>query len=456
MFDSLLVANRGEIAGRVIRTATEMGIRTIAVYSEADAGLPFVAAADEAVLIGPANPAQSYRNGPAVIQAALATGAQAVHPGYGFLSEDPAFARQVVDAGLIWVGPSPEAITAMADKVAARNLVAGVGVPVAPGTEEPVRTPEDAALAAKEIGFPVMIKAAAGGGGMGMAVVTAAEALTAEYEKVTAFAGRLFGDPSVFIERFFPRVRHVEVQILGLPDGTVLAVDERECSVQRRHQKVAEETPSPGVDEALLARMLAAARTVGEVVHYQGAGTVEFLVSPATKDADGRELNPSQFFFLEMNTRLQVEHPITEAVLAIDLVRAQLLIAAGEHPDFDEDSLTHTGHAIELRINAEDSKRFLPGPGAITGWQEPTGDGIRVDAGYAAGTTVTPSYDSLMAKLIVHGADRAQALARAAQAVADFTIVGPKSNLAFHAELLANEEFLSGDYDTGIVGRMRP
>ena len=455
MFDSLLVANRGEIAGRVIRTAREMGIRTIAVYSEADAALPFVAAADEAVLIGPANPAQSYRNGPAVIQAALATGALAVHPGYGFLSEDPAFARHVVDAGLIWVGPSPEAITAMADKVAARNLVAGAGVPVAPGTEEPVRTPEDAALAAKEIGYPVMIKAAAGGGGMGMAVVTSPEALTAEYEKVTAFAGRLFGDPSVFIERFFPRVRHIEVQILGLSDGTVMAVDERECSVQRRHQKVAEETPSPGVDEALLARMLAAARTVGEVVHYQGAGTVEFLVSPATKDADGRELNPSQFFFLEMNTRLQVEHPITEAVLAIDLVRAQLLIAAGEHPDFDEDSLTHTGHAIELRINAEDSKRFLPGPGAITGWQEPTGDGIRVDAGYAAGTTVTPSYDSLMAKLIVHGADRAQALARAAQAVADFTIVGPKSNLAFHAELLANQEFLSGEYDTGIVGRMR-
>ena len=455
MFDSLLVANRGEIAGRVIRTATEMGIRTIAVYSEADAGLPFVAAADEAVLIGPANPAQSYRNGPAVIQAALATGAQAVHPGYGFLSEDPAFARQVVDAGLIWVGPSPEAITAMADKVAARNLVAGVGVPVAPGTEEPVRTPEDAALAAKEIGYPVMIKAAAGGGGMGMAVVTAAEALTAEYEKVTAFAGRLFGDPSVFIERFFPRVRHVEVQILGLPDGTVLAVDERECSVQRRHQKVAEETPSPGVDEALLARMLAAARTVGEVVHYQGAGTVEFLVSPAIEDADGRKLKPAEFFFLEMNTRLQVEHPITEAVLGIDLVRAQLLIAAGEHPGFDEDSLTHTGHAIELRINAEDSKRFLPGPGLITQWHEPTGEGIRVDAGYAAGTTVTPSYDSLMAKLIVHGADRAQALARAERAVANFTIVGPKSNLAFHAELLANPEFRSGDYDTGIVGRMR-
>ena len=289
MFDSLLVANRGEIAGRVIRTAREMGIRTVAVYSEADAGLPFVAAADEAVLIGPANPAQSYRNGPAVIQAALATGAQAVHPGYGFLSEDPAFARQVVDAGLIWVGPSPEAITAMADKVAARNLVAGVGVPVAPGTERtgarPRRMPS---LAAKEIGYPVMIKAAAGGGGMGMAVVTVAGgADCAEYEKVTAFADRLFGDPSVFIERYFPRVRHVEVQILGLADGTVMAVDERECSVQRRHQKVAEETPSPGVDEELLARMLAAARRAGEVVHYQGAGTVEFLVSPATRGADG-------------------------------------------------------------------------------------------------------------------------------------------------------------------------
>ncbi len=449
MFDSLLVANRGEIARRVIRTAKRMGLRTIAVYSEVDAGLPFVLEADEAVLLGPANPAESYRNAAAVLAAARSTGAAAVHPGYGFLSENTDFARDVVDAGLIWVGPSPAAITAMGDKIAARNLMAAAGVPVAPGTEEPVRTAEAAGAAAAEIGYPVMIKASAGGGGMGMAVVSDPADMATEYEKVTAFAGRLFGDSSVFVERYFPRVRHVEVQILGLADGRVLALGERDCSVQRRNQKVAEETPSPALTEALRAEMLAAARKAGEAVDYQGAGTVEFLLAPAVGDS------PPEFFFLEMNTRLQVEHPITEAVLGVDLVEAQLRIAAGEEPGFDPDTVAPSGHAIELRINAEDSKRFLPGPGAITQWEEPSGEGIRVDSGYAAGTTVTPSYDSLMAKVIVHAADRDAALALARQAVASFTVVGPKSNLAFHAELLENPEFLSGDYDTALVARMR-
>ena len=449
MYDSLLVANRGEIARRVIRTARRMGLRTIAVHSDVDAGLPFVVEADEAVLLGPANPAESYRNADAILAAAKETGAQAVHPGYGFLSENADFAGAVTGAGLVWVGPPAEAITAMGDKIAARNLMAAAGVPVAPGTEEPVTTAADAAAAASEIGYPVMIKASAGGGGMGMAVVQDPGALAAEFEKVTAFAGRLFGDPSVFIERYFPRVRHVEVQILGLADGTVLALGERDCSVQRRHQKVAEETPSPALDDGLRERMLAAARRAGEVVDYRGAGTVEFLFSPATPE------RAAEFFFLEMNTRLQVEHPITEAVLGIDLVEAQLRIAAGELPGFDPATLRPTGHAIELRINAEDSKRFLPGPGAITQWVEPAGDGIRVDAGYGPGTTVTPAYDSLMAKVIVHGTDRSQALALAARAVDGFTIVGPKSNLAFHAELLGYPEFVSGDYDTGIVGRMR-
>ncbi len=452
MFDSLLVANRGEIARRVIRTAHRMGLRTIAVYSEADAGMPFVTEADLAMPIGPASPAESYRNVDAVLAAAAASGAAAIHPGYGFLSENTGFARAVVDAGLIWVGPSPEAITAMGDKIAARNLMAAAGVPVAPGTEDPVATADEAAAAAASIGYPVMIKASAGGGGMGMAVVTDPASMAAEFDKVTAFAQRLFGDGSVFVERYFPRVRHVEVQILGLADGTVLALGERDCSVQRRNQKVAEETPSPALDEATRALMLEAARTAGRAVHYQGAGTVEFLFAPATP---GRTSSSAEFFFLEMNTRLQVEHPITEAVLGIDLVEAQLRVAAGEDPGFDESTLTRTGHAIELRINAEDSKRFLPGPGAITEWVEPAGEGIRVDAGYAAGTTVTPHYDSLMAKLIVHAPDRATAMERAAAAVSGFTIVGPKSNLAFHAELLANPEFRSGDYDTGIVGRMR-
>jgi len=287
-----------------------------------------------------------------------------------------------------------------------------------------------------------------------MAVVESAENLVAEYEKVTAFAARLFGDSSVFVERYYPKVRHVEVQILGLADGTVISLGERDCSVQRRNQKVAEETPSPAVGEELRAAMSAAARLAGEAVDYRGAGTVEFLLAPA-EDADGAPTGEGEFFFLEMNTRLQVEHPITEAVYGVDLVQAQLRIAAGLEPGFDPAAVTASGHAIELRINAEDSKRFLPGPGVITAWEEPSGPGVRVDAGYGPETTVTPSYDSLMAKLIVHGADRDEALSLLRGAVAGFTITGPKSNLAFHAELLENPEFVSGRYDTQIITRMR-
>ena len=443
MFESLLVANRGEIARRVIRTARRMGLRTIAVHSDVDAGLPFVTEADEAVLLGGAAPADSYRNVDAVLRAAKVTGAQAIHPGYGFLSENPEFARAVVDAGVVWVGPSPEAITAMGDKIAARNLMEAAGVPVAPGTRDPVRTAEDAAAAAESIGYPVMIKASAGGGGMGMAVVLDPAQMPGEYAKVTGFAGRLFGDEAVFVEKYFPSVRHVEVQILGLPDGRVLALGERDCSVQRRNQKVAEETPCPVLDPATREAMLQAARNAGSAVGYLGVGTVEFLLAPGT----------GEFFFLEMNTRLQVEHPITETVLGIDLVQAQLQVAAGEDPGITERA--PSGHAIELRINAEDPQRFLPGPGAITEWVEPSGDGIRVDSGYVAGTTVTPSYDSLMAKLIVHGTDRDDALRRAREAVAGFIVRGPKSNLAFHAELLQNPEFVSGVYDTALIGRMR-
>ena len=443
MFDSVLVANRGEIARRVIRTAREMGLRTIAVHSDVDASLPFVTEADEAVLLGPASPAESYRNVDAVLAAVRSSGAGAVHPGYGFLSENTAFAQAVIDAGVAWVGPSPAAITAMGDKIAARNLMQRSGVPVAAGTEDPATSADAASAAAEEIGYPVIIKASAGGGGMGMAVVDDPAKMAAEYTRVTAFAGRLFGDESVFVERYFPSVRHVEVQILGLPDGRVLALGERDCSVQRRNQKVAEETPCPVLGPDVRSALLQAARAAGEAVDYRGAGTVEFLYAPDTRE----------FFFLEMNTRLQVEHPITEAVLGIDLVRAQLLIAAGEDPGVVE--ADPVGHAVELRINAEDSKRFLPGPGAITAWVEPSGEGVRVDSGYVAGTTVTPSYDSLMAKLIVYGRDRDEALARARAAVAGFTVTGPKSNLAFHAELLENPEFISGVYDTALITRMR-
>ncbi|WP_116511025.1 acetyl/propionyl/methylcrotonyl-CoA carboxylase subunit alpha [Micromonospora sp. B006] len=445
MIESLLVANRGEIARRIIRTGRRLGVRTIAVHSEADGALPFVTEADEAVCVGPANPAQSYRNADAILDAARSTGAQAIHPGYGFLSENADFARTVEGSGLIWVGPGADAITAMGDKINARNLMAAAGVPVAPGTTEPAADLAAAVEAAAEIGYPVMVKAAAGGGGMGMGVAADEAALRTEYDKVRAFAERMFGDGSVLIERYFPRVRHVEVQILGLADGRVVALGERECSVQRRNQKLVEESPSPAVSPELRERFLAAAVRAGEAVGYRNAGTVECLLDPSTQE----------FFFLEMNTRLQVEHPVTEYVYGVDLVEEQLRVAAGLAPTFDPDALAPRGHAIELRINAEDPKRFLPGPGAITTWNEPSGTGVRVDSGYVAGNTVTPFYDSLMAKLIVSGDTREEAVERARAAVAQFEIAGPKCNLPFFAELLENPEFLSGDYDTGIVSRMR-
>ncbi|MFG1867866.1 acetyl-CoA carboxylase biotin carboxylase subunit [Micromonospora arborensis] len=445
MIESLLVANRGEIARRIIRTAKRLGIRAIAVYSEADADLPFVAEADEAVLIGPPNPAQSYRNTEAIIAAAKSTGAQAIHPGYGFLSENAEFARTVEASGLIWVGPGADAITAMGDKINARNLMAAAGVPVAPGTTDPAADLDAAVTAAAEIGYPVMVKAAAGGGGMGMGVAVDEAALRTEYDKVGTFAERMFGDGSVLIERYFPRVRHVEVQILGLADGRVVALGERECSVQRRNQKLVEESPSPAVSPELRSRLLAAAVRAGEAVGYRNAGTVECLLDPAS----------NEFFFLEMNTRLQVEHPVTEYVYGIDLVEEQLRVAAGLAPTFDPDALVPRGHAIEMRINAEDPKRFFPGPGVIRTWVEPTGEGVRVDSGYTEGNTVTQFYDSLLAKLIITGATRDEVLERAKAAVAEFQIEGPKNNVPFFAELLDNAEFRAGTYDTGIVSRMR-
>jgi acetyl-CoA carboxylase, biotin carboxylase subunit len=445
VFETVLVANRGEIARRIIRTVQRMGLKAVAVHSEADAKLPYVREADESVAIGPAAPAQSYRDVEALLEAARQTGAKAVHPGYGFLAEDAAFARRVQKAGLVWVGPSPEAIEAMGDKIRARNLVAEAGVPVSRGTTRPVGDVEEAVRSAHDIGYPVMVKASAGGGGMGMAVADDEGALRVELERVRGFAQRMFGDPSVLLERFFPRVRHVEVQVLGLADGRVVALGERDCSVQRRNQKVAEETPSPAVTPELREQLFAAAVRAAEAVGYRNAGTVECLL-----DADSGEV-----VFLEMNTRLQVEHPITEMVTGIDLVEQQLLVAAGRPVTFDPDAVPAAGHALELRVNAEDPVRFLPGPGLITAWEEPDGPGIRVDSGYTVGNTVTPHYDSLMAKLVVHGADRAEALDRARAAVSAFRVEGPKCNLPFFAELLVHPEFVSGDYDTGIVARMR-
>jgi acetyl-CoA carboxylase biotin carboxylase subunit len=446
MLESVLVANRAEIARRVIATGRRLGIRTVAVYSEADAALPYVREADEAVLIGPPSPLRSYLDAGAILAAARQTGARAIHPGYGFLSENAAFAGQVLAGGLTWVGPPPAAMAQMADKISARNLMAAAGLPVAAGTTEPVTSAEMALAEAARIGYPVMVKAAAGGGGIGMSAADGPDALAAAFETARTRAERFFADPAILLEKFVPRARHVEVQIFGLADGTVVALGERDCSVQRRHQKVAEETPSPGVGPDLRERLLAAAVRAGEAVGYRSAGTVEFLL----------DISTGEFMFLEMNTRLQVEHPVTELVTGIDLVEQQFRAAAGDPVSFDPLRVRYQGHAVELRIYAEDPVRFLPSPGEITQWEEPAGPGVRVDAGYEAGNTVTPFYDPLLAKLCVHGASRAQALARAAEAVAAFRIAGPKTNLPFHADLLASAAFASGDYDTSVVAGLRP
>jgi acetyl-CoA carboxylase biotin carboxylase subunit len=446
VLESVLVANRGEIARRVIATTRRLGVRSVAVYSEADAGLPFVREADEAVLIGPPPPAQSYLDAGAILAAARQTAAAALHPGYGFLSENATFARQVQAEGLTWVGPTPEAIEQMGDKINARNLMHRAGVPVALGSTEPVTDAAAALAEAERIGYPVMVKAAAGGGGIGMSAATGPEELQTAFETARTRAERFFGSPAILLERFIERARHVEVQIMGLADGRVVALGERDCSVQRRHQKVAEETPSPGVGPELRERLLTAGVRAGEAVGYRGAGTVEFLLDVWTQE----------FVFLEMNTRLQVEHPVTELVTGIDLVEQQFRIAAGEPVGFDPLGVAPEGHALEFRVYAEDPVRFLPSPGAITQWEQPSGPGIRVDAGYEAGNNVTPFYDPLLAKLCVHGGTRDEALGRAREAVAAFRLAGPKTNLPFHADLLTSETFVSGDYDTSVVAGLRP
>ncbi len=445
MFESLLIANRGEIARRVLRSATALGVRTVAVYSEADEALPFVREADEGILLGPAPPAESYLDIAKVLEAAKRSGAEAIHPGYGFLAENAEFAQSVIDAGLGWVGPPPAAITAMGDKINARNLMADAGVPVAAGTSQPVQDVAAAVAAATDIGYPVMVKAAAGGGGIGMGVANDEAELRSAFETARSRAERFFASPSILLERYISGARHVEVQVLGLANGRIVALGERDCSVQRRHQKVAEETPSPGVSEELRKRMLTGAVLAGEAVGYRNAGTVECLVDPIAGD----------YVFLEMNTRLQVEHPITEMVTGIDIVAEQLRIAAGDEPGVDMTAIRSEGHAIELRVYAEDPKRFLPSPGHITVWEEPKGDHVRVDAGYAAGTTITPYYDPLLAKLCVWGPDREEAISRAREAVKAFRIEGPKTNLSFFTELLDSAEFTSGDYDTAIIERIR-
>jgi acetyl-CoA carboxylase biotin carboxylase subunit len=441
VFESLMVTNRGEIARRIIRTANAMGVRTIAVCSDVDTELPFVKEASEFVSLGPANPAESYLNVDKLLDAARTVRASAIHPGYGFLAENSGFARRVIEGGIAWVGPSPESMDMVADKINARNLMQAAGVPVATGSAEPVSDAAEAVKIANAVGYPVIVKPSGGGGGIGMIVAGNDEDLKAAFDTARSRAERFFGDSRILIEQFIQHARHVEVQILGLTDGRVIALGERDCSVQRRHQKVAEESPSPGITSELRSRMLDAAVRAGTAVGYRNAGTVECLVDPVRQT----------FVFLEMNTRLQVEHPVTEAVFSIDLVEEQLRVAAGQNVSFDAGNLQTTGHAIEMRIYAEDPKRFLPSPGRISEWTEPTGEGIRVDSGYAAGNTVTTAYDPLLAKLIVRGQDREEALARARSAVAGFHVSGLKTNIPFFQMLLNDPAFKSGRYSTGIV-----
>ncbi|MFN7952679.1 MAG: biotin carboxylase N-terminal domain-containing protein [bacterium] len=446
MFRKLLVANRGEIACRVIRSARKLGVETVAVYSDADERALHRYYADEAHRVGEAPSLKSYLNAEAILQIAHATGAEAIHPGYGFLSENADFARRVRDSGLVWVGPSPEVITLMGDKVRARETMSAAGVPVVPGTLTPV-APEQALAEAERIGFPVLIKAVGGGGGIGMQVAEGPEQLVKLVESASERARRAFGNGAVYLERYLERPRHVEVQVFGELDGTAHHIFERECSVQRRHQKVIEETPSPlfleGRNAEVRRSLHEAAREAARAVGYVNAGTVEFLVD--------RDMS---FFFLEMNTRLQVEHPVTELTTGLDLVEMQLRVAAGQHSGLEGHALAQRGSAIECRIYAEDpDKKFMPSPGLIETLAFPEGEGVRVDSGVQGGYTVSPFYDPMVAKISAWGESRPQAIARMRAALEATRIKGIKTNIAMHLKILTSDAFQRGELDTGALER---
>ncbi len=444
-FNTVLVANRGEIAVRVIRTLRQMGIRSVAVFSDADADARHVAEADVAVGIGPAPARQSYLNIDAVVNAARRTGAQAVHPGYGFLSENAEFAAALETAGIVFIGPPVKAIQTMGDKIAAKTTVSAFGVPVVPGIARPGLTDEDLVTAAADIGYPVLVKPSAGGGGKGMRVVHEPSELAAALVSARREAGAAFGDDTLFLERFVLSPRHIEVQVLADGYGNVVHLGERECSLQRRHQKVIEEAPSPLLDAATRARIGAAACDTARSVDYTGAGTVEFIVS-----AD----RPDEFFFMEMNTRLQVEHPVTEMVTGIDLVELQVRVAAGEKLPIAQDDITMTGHAIEARVYAEDpASGFLPTGGTVLDLTEPHGPGVRVDSGLRAGTVVGSDYDPMLAKIVAHAADRPAALRALDRALAGTAVLGVTTNVEFLRFLLADPDVVAGRLDTGLLDR---
>ncbi len=447
-FDTILVANRGEIAVRVIRTLRAMGIRSVAVFSDADAGARHVAEADVAVRLGPAPARQSYLSIDALLSAAQRTGAQAVHPGYGFLSENAAFAQALDAAGITFIGPPIAAIRTMGDKISAKTTVSAAGVPVVPGISRPGLTDDDLIAAAPEIGFPVLVKPSAGGGGKGMRVVHDAGDLPSALASARREAGSAFGDDTLFLERFVLNPRHIEVQVLADAHGGVVHLGERECSLQRRHQKVIEEAPSPLLDAATRDRIGAAACDTARSVDYTGAGTVEFIVS-----AD----RPDEFFFMEMNTRLQVEHPVTEMVTGLDLVELQVRVAAGEKLPLAQDDIRLHGHAVEARVYAEDPSRgFLPTGGTVVALREPNGPGVRVDSGLARGTVVGSDYDPMLAKVIAHADDRTSALRALDAALADTVVLGVTTNVDFLRFLVADPDVAAGRLDTGLLDRRLP
>jgi acetyl-CoA/propionyl-CoA carboxylase biotin carboxyl carrier protein len=441
VFTKVLVANRGEIAVRVFRTLRELGIGTVAVYSEADRDSVHAAAADEAYLVGPGPPAESYLHQERLLDVACRAGAVAVHPGYGFLAENAGFARAVARAGLVWIGPPAEAIEVMGSKTAARERMAAAGVPVVPGTTEPVRSAKEVLGLGDELGWPLAIKAAAGGGGKGLKVVRGPADAERAFESARREGRAYFADPSVYVERYLEDPRHVEVQVLADEHGNVIHLGERDCTIQRRHQKLVEETPSPAVDAELRERIGQIAVEAARAVGYRSAGTIEGLLSREGK-----------YFFLEMNTRIQVEHTVTEMATGLDLVREQVLIAAGEPLWLRQEDVRLTGHAIECRINAEDpSNGFLPSPGRVTSYREPGGPGVRVDSGVAAGSQVPELYDPLVAKLIVHGVDRDHARQRMLRALGEFEIGGITTLLGFHRALLEHPCFVAGATCQGAV-----
>ena len=437
----VLIANRGEIALRIIRSCRELGIATVAVYSTVDRNALHVQLADEAVCVGEAASSKSYLNIPNILAAATSRGVDAIHPGYGFLAENDRFAEMCRDHGITFVGPSPHAIRSMGDKATAKTTMQRVGVPTVPGSEGLLSTPEEAAALAEEMGYPVMIKATAGGGGRGMRLVPGPEQLNSLFKAAQGEAEAAFGNPGLYMEKFIDRPRHVEVQVLADRHGNVVHLGERDCSIQRRHQKLLEEAPSPALDPELRRRMGEAAVAAARSIQYEGAGTVEFLL-----DRSGG------FYFMEMNTRIQVEHPVTEMVTGIDLIAEQLRIAGGEPISVTQDDIQLRGHAIECRINAEDAAHnFRPAPGKITGWLPPGGPGIRVDSHVYTGYDIPPFYDSLIGKLIIWAPDRASALKRMRRALNECAVTGIPTTVEFHLRLLDRPEFQRGDVHTKFV-----